>query len=70
MALKYELTSLDELDATLHDLYTSVDDGARYVLDVEGVKPLTEFNTVYSALQKKNAMTQRQLNRSCHFLVN
>lgn len=53
MALKYELTSLDELDASLHDLYTSVDDGTRYVLDVEGVKPLNEFNTVYSALQKE-----------------
>lgn len=53
MALKYEVTSLDDLDATFHDLYTAAEDGSRYTLNVEGVKPLTEFNKVYGALEKE-----------------
>jgi hypothetical protein len=53
MALKYEVTSLDEIDETLHNLYQPIADGSKYVLDVEGVKPLTEFNKVYSSLEKE-----------------
>lgn len=56
MALKYEIESLDELDATFHNLYAQV--GDKFVLDVEGVKPLTEFNNVYSALQKERNDTK------------
>ena len=53
MALKYEIESLDELDATLHGLYAPTADGSKFVLDVEGVKPVGEFNKVYSSLEKE-----------------
>jgi hypothetical protein len=53
MALKYEVTSLDDIDATLHGLYQATADGSKYVLEVEGVKPLTDFNKVYSSLEKE-----------------
>jgi Skp family chaperone for outer membrane proteins len=53
MALKYELSTLDELDATLHDYYAATADGSKYVLNVEGVKPQDEFNKVYGALEKE-----------------
>lgn len=57
MALKYEVESLDDLDATLHGLYKTTDAG-KFVLDVDGVKPLTEFNTVYTALHKEREVSK------------
>jgi hypothetical protein len=53
MALKYEVASLDELDVGFHDLYSAVEDGSKYFLNVEGVKPLSEFAKVQGALEKE-----------------
>lgn len=56
MALKYEIDSLEELDANLHNLY--VQTGDKFVLEVEGIKPLSEFNKVYGALEKERNDTK------------
>lgn len=56
MALKYEIESLEELDSNFHNLYAKV--GEKFVLDIDGVKPLSEFNNVYSALQKERNDTK------------
>lgn len=53
MALKYEVSTLEELDVTLHDLYAMSADGLKYKLDVDGAMSLGDFNTVYGALQKE-----------------
>jgi hypothetical protein len=63
MTLKYEVTSLDDLDATLHGLYVPTADNSKYVLNVEGVKPLDEFNKVYSVVEKQRN-DERQLKQT------
>ena len=56
MGLKYELPSLDEIDESLQQFYIQSND--KYVFDIEGVKPIEEFNKVQGALQKERNDTK------------
>jgi hypothetical protein len=49
MALKFQVDSLEGLEDSLHNLYR--EDGGKYVLDVEGVKPLHEVEKMQKALE-------------------
>jgi hypothetical protein len=52
MAIKAIEDNLDNVPAHFHELYT--EQGGKFVLTgVEGVKPLSEFNTVHTALGKE-----------------
>ena len=52
MVLKAVVDTLDGVDEKYHDLY-SEKDGKFVMQPIEGMKPLGEFNTVYSALAKE-----------------
>lgn len=52
MALKASVDTLDDVPAHFHELYTQVGDKFN-LTGVEGMKPLDEFNTVYSSLTKE-----------------
>lgn len=54
MALKYQVENLEGLEDSLHSLYR--EDNGKYVLDVEGVKPLHEVEKLQKALdaERKN----------------
>jgi hypothetical protein len=67
MALEYEITSLDSLDETLHSFYTPTADGSKYVLDVAGVKPLSEFTKVQGALEKERNDHKQVKAKLSHF---
>ncbi len=49
--LKFKLETIDELDESQRGLYKEID--GSFVLQVEGVKDKSEFETVYSTLQKE-----------------
>jgi len=52
MPLSYKVDDIEEVDDNLRVLYVEGDDGS-HVLDVEGVKPPSEFDTVYKSLQEE-----------------
>jgi len=52
MVLKAVVDNLEGVDEKYHDLYTEKD-GQFVMQPIEGMKPLTEFNTVYQALAKE-----------------
>jgi hypothetical protein len=49
MALKFEIESLESLEENLHALYR--EDGGKYFLDVEGVRPTADVEKVKNALE-------------------
>lgn len=51
MPLKYMVESLDSIPETVRDSYVEAD--GKFVLDVEGVKPVDEFQKVYGSLEKE-----------------
>jgi len=51
MPLSYQVDDIEDVDENLRVLYVETDDGT-HVLDVEGVKPPSEFDTVYKSLQE------------------
>ena len=52
MALEYKVENVEELSEEVRGLYKETEGG--FILDVEGgVKPMSEFDTVYGALQKE-----------------
>jgi len=55
MSLKFEATNLDEIDESLRSYYKEVN--GKFVLDglYEAFKPMEEFKTVHTALQKERA---------------
>lgn len=52
MTLKAVVDTLEGIDEKYHDLYTEKD-GKFALSPIEGMKPLGEFNTVYTALAKE-----------------
>lgn len=48
MALKYSLESVDDLPESLREHYR--EEGGKYFLDAEGIKPLADFDKVQNAL--------------------
>lgn len=51
MTIKAVLDNVDELEESIKALY--IEKNGKWHLDVEGVKPLDEFNVVHTALQKE-----------------
>jgi len=52
MPLSYQVDDIEDVDENLRVLYVETGDGT-HVLDVEGVKPPSEFDTVYKSLQEE-----------------
>jgi len=48
MALKFQVETLEDLPETLHEYYR--EEGGKYFLDAEGVKPAADFDRVTNAL--------------------
>lgn len=57
MALKYQVDSLEGLDETVHSLYK--EEGGKYTLDVEGVKPVAEVEKVQKALDAERKVSKQ-----------
>ena len=55
MPLSYKVDDIEDVDENLRALYVEGDDGS-HVLDVEGVKPPEEFDTVYKSLQEERKL--------------
>lgn len=55
MALEYKVENLDAVDESIHSYYVQKVEGDKtyYVLDVNGVKPESEFNVVHNTLTKE-----------------
>lgn len=49
MALKYQVDNLEGLEDSLHSLYR--EDNGKYILDVEGVRPLADTERLQKALE-------------------
>ena len=57
MALKYNLDSLEGLEESLHAVYR--EEGGKYVLDAEGVKPLADFDKINNALLAERKVSKQ-----------
>lgn len=65
MVLKAVLDTVDDLDEAIKPLY--VEKNGKFHLDVEGVKPIDEFNVVHTALQKERTDHKKSKDRLALF---